>query len=138
MIVSRVTLRRREHGRVQQGPLEAPASSRGEVRGLVPLLRLAVASGPRTSRRRRRRRHEGSAVLVGTAAMVVAVMLPVAMATTGLIRVAVVAVRSTVDLEDDGDQRDEEANAHAAQKHQGRSLRLVWERNTGPRLSNNT
>lgn len=43
-----------------------------------------------------------------------------------IIAVAIVAVGTTVYLEDDGAQRDKEAGTHTAEKHQGCSLRLVW------------
>ena len=60
----------------------------------------------------------------GTAVRAV-VMMPVPVAMVRVLAVAIVTVCSTVYLEDDGAECDEEANTHTAQKHQGCPLGLV-------------
>lgn len=117
-----------KHGGVQQSSLKPPASSRREVWRLVPLLRLAVPSRPGPWS------HNSGTVgivvtglMVGTVVMAT-VMLPVPVAVVGFVSVAIVAVCSTVYLEDDGHQCDEETNTHTTEKHQCRLLRLVWKR----------
>lgn len=62
--------------------------------------------------------------MVGTAAMVT-VMMPSPAAMVRVVTVAIVAVSSTVYLEDDGAECDEKAGADTAQKHQCCPLRLV-------------
>lgn len=62
--------------------------------------------------------------MVGTA-MVVAVMRPLPVAMVRVVSVSIVAVGSTVYLENDGSECDKEANADATQKHQRCPLRLV-------------
>ena len=57
--------------------------------------------------------------------VVVTVMVPAPVAMVRVVTVSVVTVCSTVYLEDDGTECDEEAATHTTQKHQGRPLRLV-------------
>lgn len=60
----------------------------------------------------------------GTAVMAT-VMMPIPVAIVRMLTVAIVTVRSTVYLEDDGAECDKEADTDTAQKHQGSPLRLV-------------
>lgn len=62
--------------------------------------------------------------MVGTAVMVT-LMMPLPVAMVRVATVAVVAVRSTVYLEDDGAECDKKADADTTQKHQRCPLRLV-------------
>lgn len=52
-------------------------------------------------------------------------VMPAPVAVLRVVSVSVSAVGATVDLEDDGAQCDEQADAHTAQKHQGCALGLV-------------
>lgn len=63
---------------------------------------------------------------VGTVVVMMVVMVLPPVATVGLVAVAIVTVSSTVYLEDDGNECDDEANTDAAQEHQRCPLRLVW------------
>lgn len=63
---------------------------------------------------------------VGAVVVVMVVMVLPPVATVGLVAVAIVTVSPTVYLEDDGAERDDKANADAAQEHQGCPLGLVW------------
>lgn len=122
----RDTLGRSEHGGVQQSSLKAPASPRRQVGRVIPVLRFAVPSGPGPPRHD----HGGvvrvalDGLVVGTAVGATVVM-PGPVAVVRLAAVAVVAVCSTVYLEDDGAERDEKADADAAKKHQRCPLGLV-------------
>lgn len=64
--------------------------------------------------------------MVGTAVMVTP-MMPVPVAMVRVVTVAIVAVCSTVYLEDDGTECDKKANGDTSQKHQRCLLGLVCE-----------
>ncbi len=115
-----------EHGGVQQSSLKASASPRRQVRRVIPVLWFAVPSRPGPFRG-----NNSSAVwiavnglMVGTAVMAT-VMMPVPVAMVRVATVAIVAVSSTVYLEDDGTECDKKADADTAQKHQCCPLGLV-------------
>lgn len=65
--------------------------------------------------------------MVGTAVMAM-VMKSVPWAMGKILSVAIVAVCSTVYLEDDGTQCNKKANTHASKKHQCCPLRLLYKR----------
>lgn len=115
-----------EHGGVQQSSLKPSASPWWQVRCFIPFLWFAVCSLPYPCRG-----NNSSAVwitvsglMVGTA-MMVAVMRPLPVAMVRVLSVSIVAVGSTVYLENDGPECDKETNTDATQKHQRCPLRLV-------------
>lgn len=126
------TFRWREHVGVKQSPLEAPAPLSRQVRQVVPVLGLVGSRGPGPSRGHdhsaRGARVTVAGLTWGTDMLVTG--LPDLLAVLEVVGVAIVTVCSTVYLEDDGAQRDQETDADASEKHQSCPLRLVCERKT--------